>query len=61
MDPETAVLFKNKPVTLTFIDNFVLHGEILSVDANGIVFRTPQRTSYVTFSRIATIILEDSR
>lgn len=59
MDPETAKLFQNKPVEITFTDNFVLHGKIRSVDNNGIVLETTQKTSYVCFSRIATIILED--
>ena len=59
MDPESIKLFLNKPVDVTFTDNFVLHGKIISVDTNGIVLQTSQRTSYVCFSRISTIILED--
>jgi len=59
VDSETAKIFLKKPVDVTFTDNFVLHGIIISVDTNGIVLSTTQRTSYVTFSRISTIILED--
>jgi hypothetical protein len=59
MNPEVATLFLNKPVKLVFGDNFVLRGTITSVDPNGIVFVTPQRTSYISFSKIATIILEE--
>ena len=50
---------KDKNVQLTFTNDFVLHGRILSVDSNGVVFKTDQRTSYVAFSRIASIVPED--
>ncbi|MBE3137015.1 MAG: hypothetical protein IMZ43_06445 [Thermoplasmata archaeon] len=60
MESETAKLFLNKPVELTFNNNFVLHGKITAVDSNGFVFVTTQRTSYISFSLIATILLEEN-
>lgn len=59
MDPETAQLFINKPVDLRFIDGFALRGTITSIDPYGLVFVTPQRTSYIAFSKIDSIIVED--
>jgi hypothetical protein len=59
MDPTIADQFKNRPVILTFTNDFVLHGEITAIDTNGLVFKTTQRTSYISFSKIASIVPED--
>lgn len=57
MDIETARLFLNKKVELRFLNDFVLTGQIIAVDPNGCVFETPQKKSYVAFSKVGSIII----
>lgn len=59
MNPDVAQQFKNIPVQLTFTNDFVLHGKITAIDTNGLVFETLQKISYVSFSKIASIVPED--
>jgi hypothetical protein len=57
MDPETAKIFLNKRVDLRFDDGFILEGKITAIDSNGLVFVTRQRTSYVAYSKVGSVIL----
>lgn len=52
--------FIGKKCTLRLRDNFVLTGNCDDVDKDGIIFSTDQRTSFINWDDIRTlVILED--
>jgi len=52
MNPENIVGHKWK-------NSFVIHGTVVDADKEGITLQTDQKTSWVSFSQLEDIIVED--
>lgn len=59
MSDEIEKIFVKKRCRVTMNDTFVLYGIIEDINTNGIILRTEQKTSFISFSKIADIIIDE--
>ena len=55
---ECVTDFLNKNVEVRYVNDFTLYGILKAVDEHGIVLKTNQETSFISFSQIQMIKLD---
>lgn len=48
-------IFINKQVTVSYKNGFVLHGTVMDADDHGIILKTTQLSSFISWDSIADI------
>jgi len=52
-------IFLNKQCKIRFNDDFVLIGEVLDANNAGFIFRTDQKTSFINWSQVKTVMPQE--